>query len=398
MLWFAVWLGWQYTCWVTNWFNPEHPRIRLMLLALMLVGLVLSATIPGAFAEAGLAFGCCLAAIQVGRTLVVLLSLPRGHALLPNFRRIFVWEIAAATLWIAGGLSEGHARDAFWIAGVLCEYVAPMLGFAVPGLGRSSTLEWTIDGGHLAERNQLFVMIALGESILATGASFSQAPHLDLPTTLALVAAFAGSVAMWWVYFDTASRDGTRAIEHAADPGRIGARFHYVHVVLIAGVIVAAVGDELMLQHPAEGVDAAAAWVLLGGPLLYLAGNAAYKRVVYGHLPLSHLVGGGLLVALLPFALHTDRLMTGGLATLILIARGHDADASSAPTRGPLEHQTGRRLTDGDDESLRATRRSRRRHRAGSGAVQPVRLWPPRRPHRPAALFRLPHGPVPPLP
>ena len=78
VLWFAVWLGWQYTCWVTNWFNPEHPRIRLMLFALMLVGLALSATIPAAFAEAGLAFGCCFAAIQVGRSLVVLASLPRA--------------------------------------------------------------------------------------------------------------------------------------------------------------------------------------------------------------------------------------------------------------------------------------------------------------------------------
>lgn len=319
ILWFAVWLGWQYTCWVTNWFNPEHPRMRLMLFALMLLGLVMSATIPAAFAEAGLAFGACMAAIQIGRTVVVLVSLPRGHALLPNFRRIMAWETLAAMLWLAGGSSNGNLRLGFWIAAVACEYAAPMLGFVVPGLGRSATSEWTIDGGHLAERNQLFVMIALGESILATGASFSQAPHLDVPTTLALITAFAFTVSMWWIYFDTASRDGTRAIERHADPGRIGARFHYVHVALIAGIIVSAVGDDLMLHHPAEHVDATAASVLIGGPLIYLAGNAVYKRIVYARFPLSHGVGVILLLLLLPFALRTDRLLVGALATAVMI-------------------------------------------------------------------------------
>ena len=319
VLWFAVWLGWQYTCWVTNWFNPEHPRMRLLLFALMLTGLALSATIPAAFAEAGLAFALCFAAIQVIRTVVVLVSLPRDHALVPNFQRILAWVLLSATLWIAGGLAEGNTRLGFWIAGVVCEYAAPMLGFAVPGLGRSATSDWTIDGGHLAERNQLFVMIALGESVLATGASFSRAPHFDLPTVMTVITAFVGSVAMWWVYFDTGSRDGTHAIEQAADPGRIGAHFHYVHVVLIAGVIVVAVGDELMLRRPGERMDGPTTAVLIGGPLLYLAGNAAYKRIVYGGASISHLVGIVLMLALVPLALVTDRLTIGGLTTLVMI-------------------------------------------------------------------------------
>ncbi|HWI11381.1 MAG TPA: low temperature requirement protein A, partial [Burkholderiaceae bacterium] len=239
VLWFAVWLGWQYTCWVTNWFNPENLRMRLMLFALMLLGLAMGATIPAAFAGAGLAFAACYAAIQVGRTLFVLLNLRAAPALRPNFRRIMGWVCISAALWIAGGLSDGSTRLTLWIAAVASEYLAPMIGFALPVLGRSRTSEWTIEGGHLAERNQLFVMIALGESILATGASFSQSPHLDAPTLIALAVAFAGSVAMWWIYFDTASEHGTHAITGSDDPGRIGAYFHYVHVTLIAGIIVA---------------------------------------------------------------------------------------------------------------------------------------------------------------
>ena len=319
VLWFAVWLGWQYTCWVTNWFNPENLRMRLMLFALMLLGLAMSAAIPAAFAEAGLAFALCYAAIQVGRTAFVLLNLPRDDVLRPNFRRILGWVSISAALWIAGGLSEGPYRMAFWIAGVLSEYIAPMIGFALPVLGRSSTSEWTIEGGHLAERNQLFVMIALGESILATGGSFSQSPHLDAPTLIALFVAFAGSVAMWWIYFDTASEHGTHAITHSNDPGRIGAYFHYIHVTLIAGVIVAAVADELVVHHPDHHIDLAAACVLIGGPLIYLLGNAAYKRIVYGWFPPSHTAGIAMLAMLFPAAFLTDRLMVGGLASAILI-------------------------------------------------------------------------------
>jgi low temperature requirement protein LtrA len=322
VLWFAVWLGWQYTCWVTNWFNPENLRMRLMLFALMLVGLAMSSTIPAAFAEAGLAFGLCFAAIQVGRTLFVLLNLPRdaaGDALRPNFRRILGWVTISAALWIAGGLSEGPVRLGFWIAGVLAEYIAPMIGFALPVLGRSATSEWTIEGGHLAERNQLFVMIALGESVIATGSSFSQSPHLDAPTLIALFVAFAGSVAMWWIYFDTASEHGTHAITHSDDPGRIGAYFHYIHVTLIAGIIVAAVADELVIHHPGEHLELASALVIIGGPLLYLIGNALYKRVVYGWVPPSHIAGVVLLLLLAPLAFATDRLMVGGLASAVLI-------------------------------------------------------------------------------
>lgn len=338
VLWFAVWLGWQYTCWVTNWCNPENPRMRLMLFVLMAVGLVMAATIPGAYAEAGLAFAVCYAAIQVGRTVFVLANLGSASALAPNFRRILGWVVISAVLWIAGGLAEdGTTRLAFWIGAVLCEYVAPMIGFALPVLGRSRTSEWTIEGGHLAERNQLFVMIALGESILATGASFSASEHFDLSVAAAFLVAFIGSVAMWWVYFDTSSRDGSEAIEQSDDPGRIGALFHYVHVTLIAGVIVCAVADELVLHHPGEPADPAAAVVMIAGPLIYLIGNAVYKRIVYRAIPLSHLIGALLLLAALPLAMQTSRLAAGIATTAILVIVA--AWQTLRPRRLPQAHR-----------------------------------------------------------
>ncbi len=319
VLWFAVWLGWQYTCWVTNWFDPDAIPMRIMLFALMLVALIMAAVLPDAFGTGGLIFAVSYAIIQVGRTFFIVLHLRSTHPLAPNFRRMLGWLCISAVLWIAGALNDGNTRLWFWVAAVACEYLAPMMGFRLPGLGRSSTAEWTIEGGHLAERCQLFVIVALGETLLITGATLGGQTHWEIPTLIAMLVAFLGTVAMWWVYFDTSSKDGSEAIVHAPDPGRIGAYFHYVHVILIAGVIVSAVANELVIAHPDGRISTAALAALVGGPALYLMGNGIYKTVVYHRFPLSHLAGLVLLAILIPLAYLTDLLMVGGLTTLILI-------------------------------------------------------------------------------
>jgi low temperature requirement protein LtrA len=126
--------------------------MRFMLFAVMLLGLIMSAAIPEAYAEHGLVLAICYVVIQVGRTLFVLIHLGRAHVLTPNFRRILGWLCISGALWIAGGISHGHYRLGLWAAAVACEYISPMMGFWLPGLGRSRSTDWTIDGAHLAER------------------------------------------------------------------------------------------------------------------------------------------------------------------------------------------------------------------------------------------------------
>jgi len=320
VMWFAVWLGWQYTAWTTNWFNPASLRIRGVLFAIMLLAMVMASAMPGAFAERGLVFASCFAAIQVGRTLCMLIAVGRHSELAPNFRRLLAWNCVAAVFWIAGGLSDGTWRMGLWLVGVLCEYAAPMVGLVFPGLGRSTTAEWTIDGGHLAERCQLFAIVALGESVLATGLAFGHHAEWHATDLFALLVGFAGSLAMWWMYFDTTAKEATHVIEHSSDPGGIGAKFHYTHVILVAGIIVSAVADELVIAegaHPAE-------WKYLGplllGPALYLFGNALFKRVVRGFLPQSHLYGLILLAVLAIFASHFSVMAVGALTTVVMMA------------------------------------------------------------------------------
>lgn len=320
LLWFAVWLAWQYTAWVTNWFNPDTRQIRLLLFAIMLLGLFAAAALPQAFGERGLIFALFYVAIQVGRSVTVLRLLAPGHPLKRNFHRILGWLCISAVFWIAGGLAEGNARLALWAVAVLCEYVSPMFGFRLPVLGRSdSSSEWTIEGHHLAERCQLFVIVALGETILITGATLSEMESWSLPVLIASLVAFLGSLAMWWVYFDTSSKAGSHAISQAENPGQLGAYFHYVHVALVGAIIVCAVANELVIAHPDGRIQHATVAVLLLGPALYLFANALYKRLVYHRFPLSHLVGLLALAVLAPVAYLTDLLMVNGLTTLIMV-------------------------------------------------------------------------------
>lgn len=320
ILWFAVWLGWQYTCWVTNWFDPETPQIRGLLFATMLFGLVMAAAIPDAFGARGLTFAGAYVAIQVGRTAFIVWRLEGTHALSPNYRRMLGWVSISAVFWIAGGLVDGDARVAWWLVAALCEYVSPMFGFALPWLGRSRTSEWTIEGGHLAERCQLFVIVALGEAVLATGASLSGSGTWTVAMLFAFASTFASALAMWWLYFGTSSKDATAAIAHSSDPGRIGAYFHYVHAIFVAGIIVSAVGNDLVLANPGMKSNFTQAAMLVAGPAVYLSGSAMYKRVVYGTTPLFHLLAAAaLLVGMAPAFEYVDLLEMAWATSAVLL-------------------------------------------------------------------------------
>ncbi|MET0351881.1 MAG: low temperature requirement protein A, partial [Rhizobacter sp.] len=141
----------------------------------------------------------------------------------------------------------------------------------------------------------------------------------DTLTLAAVAVAFIASLAMWWIYFDTSSKDGSHAIEHSADPGRLGAWFHYVHVLIVAGIIVAAVGSELVIAHPHGHVGGKELAVVPGGAALYLFGNALYRTVVYGRWPRSHAAAGVALAALAVVGGAVDLLVRAVLTTVVLV-------------------------------------------------------------------------------
>src|SRR5215203_7106795 len=133
----VVWWAWQYTAWFTNWFDPDTRYVRLVLVAVMLASLVMSAAIPAAFGERGLMFALAYVAIQAGRTAFAVLALGASHPLSRVFWRILAWFAASGVLWVAGGLSEGWVRVSLWILALAVDYAGPVARYRTPGLGSS---------------------------------------------------------------------------------------------------------------------------------------------------------------------------------------------------------------------------------------------------------------------
>ncbi len=311
LLFLGVWWLWVYTSWVTNWLNPELTPVRVLLFALMLGGLVLSTSIPQAFESRGLWFALAYGSMQVGRTIFLVASTPSGRsAERMNAVRILIWLTTSAVFWIAGGFADGHARLALWALALGIEYLSPAVRFWIPKYGASSVADWVIEGGHMAERCAGFIIIALGESIVVTGATFA-----DLVWTtenvVAFASAFVGSMAMWWIYFHKGAEAGSEQISKSSEPGRLARlAYTYLHMPIVAGIIVSAVADELLLKHPGGLSDVKTVLATIGGPLLFLLGTTLFKLTFRGFLQLSH--GAGIV------ALGILAWFAGGLSPLVL--------------------------------------------------------------------------------
>jgi len=320
LLFLAVWWVWVYTAWITNWLNPELTPVRIMLFLLMLGGLVLSTSIPKAFETRGLWFAIAYAAMQVGRTIFLLASIPRSNpSIRMNAIRILVWLSVSALFWIAGGFAQGHLRLVLWAVALGIEYISPAVRFWIPGYGASSIDDWVVEGGHMAERCAGFIIIALGESIVVSGATFA-----DLAWTTETIGAFAsalvGSVAMWWIYFHKGVEAGSEQISNSSEPGRLARlAYTYLHMPIVAGIILSAVADDLVLTHPADHSDARTVVSAIGGPLLFLVGTILFKHAIRGFLQLSHGAGIVALAVLAFFAGVLSPLMLSILTSAIMV-------------------------------------------------------------------------------
>ncbi len=267
----AVWWVWIYTSWTTNWLDPEHANVRLMLIAMMVGGLVLSSAIPNAFADTGLMFALSYASMQLSRSLYMVWAskgVHKGRA--RNFLRISFWFLLSLPLWTLGGLAETPWRIGLWIGALVIDFAGPFTFFRTPGLGRSSGADWDISGGHMAERCALFIIITLGEAVLVTGATFANLVH-DRANWTAFLTSFGGSATMWWIYFDVGAKRGSAMISTAANAGLLARNaYTYLHMPIIAGVIVTAVADEMILAHPLGQASLPFIMASCGGAFIFM--------------------------------------------------------------------------------------------------------------------------------
>jgi low temperature requirement protein LtrA len=315
----AVIYAWYMVAWAANWLDPDRLPVRLYLVGLMFASLLLSAAIPDAFDGRAWLFVTGYLLLQVGRAAFLIVAL-RGRPQGEHFVNDLVWELLAGGLWVAGAVADGDARLVLWGLAVAVTYAGVAAVHWLPGRGRRIDLRHTeIAGGHLVERFRLFFIIVLGETVILMGDAFTDEPF-ELERLLAVVIAFTGTVALWWLYFQRLEGIGVQAAETAEDAGAVGWLGTWTLTLIVLAVIGIAVGDELAIVHPGDDATLGSTILTFGGPALFLLSQLFFLREALGQVPPSRLLGLAAL-AILAVATASLTLIVGiAASTAVLVA------------------------------------------------------------------------------
>jgi low temperature requirement protein LtrA len=198
------------------------------------------------------------------------------------------------------------------------ELAAPAAGYWLPGRGRAATTTYDIEGGHFAERCQGFIIIALGEAIVVTGATATQV-GLGATVVLCLAIAFVETAALWWLYFGAAAEQTRTILRDCEDPGRLARdAYTYLQLPIVAGIVAVAVGQHLLIDHSYEPLHGVGPAVVLGGPALYLLGESLFRRRMTSTANVRRLTVAALLILLVPVGDEISALMLSAIVAALL--------------------------------------------------------------------------------
>lgn len=308
----AVWWAWAGFAWLTNTVNPEDGIIRIAMFASMAALLVAAIALPHAFGDDAVTFGIAYLAVRALHLWLYMLSTrdkPEVHAALMRLAPGFL--IAPALILVAAAF-DGPAQAAVWIAALLIDFLAPLIG-GVRG--------WQVSPGHFVERHSLIIIIALGESIVAVGAAASGEP-LGRGVVTGAVLGMAIAAALWWTYFDVVAIAAERRMMRASPeelPALVRDAYTYLHLPMIAGVVLIALGAKKSIAHVGDALHAMPAVCLCGGAALYLLAHIAFRLRNMGSVNRQRLVAAALCLAVIPLAMALPALAAMAVVTAILV-------------------------------------------------------------------------------
>ncbi|OBG68281.1 low temperature requirement protein A [Mycobacterium sp. E3339] len=301
----AVWWAWVGYTWLINTFDTANVWHEAVIIAAMAAMLVASAALPAAFGAGALVFAIALLVVRfIHVAKFVSLSSHDDAALRRGTRRIAPAFVAAPACIMAAAFVGSPGRELLWVAAALIDYGAP----AVLGLGG-----FRVSPSYFVSRHGSIIIIALGEVVVELGGA---ARDLDRwVVVVALVLGVAVMATFWWTYFGLTSGARQR-LEQAtgAERARLARdAYSYLHLPLVAGIMLFAVGAHATIEHATAPLPLLPAVALAGGMALFYLADVAYRWRDHRQVPVDRTVTGVAAAATLPALLQIPALAALGL-------------------------------------------------------------------------------------
>jgi low temperature requirement protein LtrA len=298
-----VWWSWAAYAWLTSVIDPEEGAVRLVMLGATAALLVVALAVPEAFGERALTFAVAYGVVRAAHIALFRLASQDEPDLRHSVVFITVASGVAIALLVGAAYLDGAAQVTLWVLAILLDWGIPAV-FGAAG--------WTLVPGHFAERHNLVIILALGESVVALGVA-SEA-ELTAGVITAAVLGVGVASALWWIYFDVVALITARRLEQA-EAGRVRntlARdsYSYLHFPMVAGIVLVALGMEATLAHLHDHLDAVRSFALLGGVALYLLAHVALRLRNAHTLSRTRFVLAVALLLLVPAATTVPALAT----------------------------------------------------------------------------------------
>jgi low temperature requirement protein LtrA len=302
-----LWWSWTAYAWLTSVVDPEEGGVRIALFAAMAGFLIAAICVPEAFGSLATEFALAYGAVRFAQIFLLFLAGRDDRSFRRSVTGLGIGTTVGFALLIAGSFLDPGPQAAVWGFALILDMGEPYL-FGSEG--------WHLVPGHFAERHGLIVIIALGESIVAIG--LGAGSHLTWGITAAAVLGIGVVAALWWTYFDIVALVSARRLIRAPE-GKVRnelARdsYSYIHFLLVAGVILLALGLKKALGHPTDPLEDVPAFALVGGVAVYLLGLVCFR---YRHIQTinRHRLG----MALLLLTLYPVAIELSALAMLVLL-------------------------------------------------------------------------------
>ena len=266
----VLWWAWVGYSWLTSVIDPEAEEVRLVIFVAMAALLIVSLSVQEAFDNLALTFALGLGVFRVAHIALFMLAGYDDEALRRSVIGLAISTAVGVGLLLVASLFDGLAQGALWALALFLDMAGPYF-FGAEG--------WKLVPGHFAERHGLIVIIALGESIVAIGVGASG--ELTLGIGAAAVLGIFLAAALWWIYFDVVALISARRLGEA-EVGRVQnelARdsYSYIHLLMVAGIVLIALGMKATIGHHAEHLHDVPAFALLGGLAVFLLGLVAFR-------------------------------------------------------------------------------------------------------------------------